>query len=310
MEQVFVGIDVAKARLDVHVRPAGDAFTVARDGEGVASLVDRLSTLAPALVVMEATGGFETVVAAALAAAGLPLVVINPRQIRDFARATGRLAKTDALDAAVIALFAEQTRPEPRPLADEQTRLLGELVARRRQLIEMMTAERNRRIHLSRRSLVKALERHLAMLQKDLSEIEQEIDTTVRGTPIWREREELMTSVPGVGPNLARTILADVPEIGTLDRKQIAALIGVAPFNRDSGVFKGKRTTWGGRGKVRAALYMAALVASRHNPTLRKFYQRLLLSGKAKKLALTAVMRKLLTILNAMIRDKSPWQNA
>ncbi|HEX6092043.1 MAG TPA: IS110 family transposase [Dongiaceae bacterium] len=310
MEQVFVGIDVAKARLDVHVRPTGEAFTVARDGEGVASLVDRLRTLAPALVVMEATGGFETVVAAALAAAGLPLVVINPRQIRDFARATGQLAKTDALDAAVIALFAAQTRPEPRPLADEQTRLLGELVARRRQLIEMMSAERNRRIHLSRRSLIKALERHLAMLQKDLSEIEQEIDTTVRGTPIWREREELMTSVPGVGPTLARTILADVPEIGTLDRKQIAALIGVAPFNRDSGVFKGRRTTWGGRGKVRAALYMAALVASRHNPTLRNFYQRLLLSGKAKKLALTAVMRKLLTILNAMIRDKSPWQNA
>lgn len=310
MEQVFVGIDVAKARLDVHVRPSGEAFAVARDGEGVASLVERLRSLAPALVALEATGGFETVVAAALGAAGLPLVVINPRQIRDFARATGQLAKTDALDAEVIALFAEQTRPEPRPLADEQTRLLGELVARRRQLIEMMTAERNRLSHLSRRSLIKALERHLAMLQKDLSEIEQEIDTTVRGTPIWREREELMTSVPGVGPTLARTILADVPEIGTLDRKQIAALIGVAPFNRDSGVFKGRRTTWGGRAKVRAALYMAALVASRYNPTLRSFYQRLLLAGKAKKLALTAVMRKLLTILNAMIRDKSPWQNA
>jgi transposase len=310
MEQVFVGIDVAKSRLDVHVLPSGDAFAVARDGEGIAALVERLSSLAPILVALEATGGFETVVAASLGAAGLPLAVINPRQIRDFAKASGRLAKTDALDAQVIALFAERMRPEPRPLADEETRMLSELVARRRQLIEMMTAERNRRPHLSRRPLIKALDRHLAMLQRDLSAIEQEIDTTIRGTPVWREREELLTSVPGVGPTLARTLLADVPELGSLDRKQIAALIGVAPLNRDSGTLKGRRKTWGGRAQVRAVLYMAALVASRRNPTLTRFYQHLLQAGKAKKLALIALMRKLITILNAIVRDKKPWQSA
>lgn len=310
MEPVYVGIDVAKAHLDVHVRPSGEAFSVPRDAESVARLADRLKALCPVVVVLEATGGFETIVAASLGSAGLPMAVINPRQIRSFARAIGQLAKTDALDAAVIAQFAEAVKPEPRPLADEQTRILSELVARRRQLVEMMTAERNRRPRLSRKHLIKALDRHLAMLQKDLSEIERDIDTTIRGMPIWREREELMTSVPGVGPTLARTLLADVPELGTLDRKQIAALIGVAPLNWDSGTYRGRRTTWGGRSKVRAVLYMAALVASRHNPTLKSFYQRLIRAGKAKKLALVAVMRKLLTILNAIVRDQTPWQNA
>jgi transposase len=310
MEQVYVGIDVAKAHLDVHLRPSGEAFTVPRDGQSMAHLADRLKALSPVVVVLEATGGFETIVAASLGGAGLPMAVINPRQIRSFARAVGQLAKTDALDAAVIAQFAEAVKPEPRPLADEQTRTLSELVARRRQLVEMMTAERNRRPRLSRKHLIKALDRHLAMLQKDLSEIERDIDTTIRGMPIWREREELMTSVPGVGPTLARTLLADVPELGTLDRKQIAALIGVAPLNWDSGTYRGRRTTWGGRSKVRAVLYMAALVASRHNPTLKSFYQRLIQAGKAKKLALVAVMRKLLTILNAIVRDQTPWQNA
>jgi transposase len=310
MEQRFVGIDVAKDRLDVHVRPSGKAFAVARDGEGLMALLERLRALEPALIVLEATGGFETTVAAAVAGAGLPLAIVNPRQIRDFARAIGQLAKTDALDAAAIARFAEAVRPEPRPLPDDQTRLLAELVARRRQIIEMMTAERNRRSHLSRPRLIKGLDRHLAGLQKDLSEIEQEIDTTIRGTPAWREREDLLISVPGVGPNLARTLLADVPELGKLDRKQIAALIGVAPINRDSGTLRGRRTTWGGRAKVRAALYMAALVASRHNPVLAAFYNRLLTAGKPKKLALTAVMRKLLVILNAMLRDKRQWQPA
>ncbi len=310
MEPVFVGIDVAKAHLDVHVRPSGEAFTVPRDGESVANLADRLKALSPVVVVLEATGGFETIVAATLSGAGLPMAVINPRQIRDFARSVGQLAKTDALDAAVIARFAEAVKPEPRPLADEQTRMLSELVARRRQLVEMMTAERNRRPRLSRKHLIKALDRHLAMLQKDLSEIEREIDTTIRGTPIWHERAELMTSVPGVGPTLARTLLADVPELGTLDRKKIAALVGVAPLNWDSGTYRGRRTTWGGRSKVRAVLYMAALVASRHNPALKSFYQRLIQAGKAKKLALVAVMRKLLTILNAIVRDQKPWQSA
>jgi transposase len=310
MEPVFVGIDVAKALLDVHVRPSGEAFTVPRDGESVANLADRLKALSPVVVVLEATGGFEAIVAATLGGAGLPMAVINPRQIRDFARAVGQLAKTDALDAAVIARFAESVKPEPRPLADEQTRMLSELVARRRQLVEMMTAERNRRPRLSRKHLIKALDRHLAMLQKDLSEIEREIDTTIRGTPIWHERAELMTSVPGVGPTLARTLLADVPELGTLDRKKIAALVGVAPLNWDSGTYRGRRTTWGGRSKVRAVLYMAALVASQHNPTLKTFYQRLVQAGKTKKLALVAVMRKLLTILNAIVRDHTPWQSA
>jgi transposase len=310
MEQTFIGIDVSKDRLDVHVRPSDQAFAVARDGEGLAALVERLGALEPYLVVLEATGGFELTVAAALAAAGMPLAVVNPRQIRDFARATGQLAKTDALDAKVIARFAEQVRPEPRPVPDAQARALAELVGRRRQIIEMMTAERNRRGQLTSRRLIKGVERLLAALQKELSELESEIGDGIRGTPAWRERDELLRSVPGVGDIVARTLIADLPELGCLDRKQIAALVGVAPLNRDSGKMRGKRTTWGGRAKVRSVLYMAALVASRHNPVLADFYQRLVSAGKAKKLAITAVMRKLLTILNAMIRDHRPWQTA
>jgi transposase len=310
MEQVFVGIDVAKDRLDVHVRPSGEAFAVARDGEGVAALAERLGALKPALVVSEATGGFEQVVAGALGAAGLPTVVVNPRQIRDFARALGRLAKTDRIDAEVIALFAERVRPEPRPLPDEQARELGELVARRRQVIEMMTAEGNRARQVETRRLKKRIERHRAALQAELAEIEAELDDTIRGTPIWRDKDDLLQSVPGVGDALARTLIADLPELGQLDRKKIAALVGVAPFNRDSGTLRGKRTVWGGRAAIRATLYMAALVASRRNPVITAFYKRLLAAGKAKKLALTACMRKLLTILNAIVRDQKPWQNA
>lgn len=310
MEQVFVGIDVAKDRLDVHVRPSGDTFAVARDSEGVAALVERLARLKPWLVVLEATGGFETVVAGALAAADLPLAVINPRQIRDFARSVGRLAKTDRLDAEVIALFAERVQPEPRPIPNEQARTLAELIARRRQVVDMMTMERNRRHGLTSKRLIKSVDRLLAVLQKELSSLEQELDDTIRGTPAWREKEELLTSVKGVGDALARTLLADLPELGQLGRRQIAALVGVSPINRDSGQFRGKRTTWGGRAKVRSVLYMGALVASRHNPVLSAFYQRLLARGKEKKVALTAVMRKLLVILNAIIRDGTPWQNA
>jgi len=309
MEQVFIGIDVAKGRLDVHPRP-GHAFTVTRDGEGIASLVERVKALSPVLIVLEATGGFETVVAGALAGAQLPLAVVNPRQVRDFARAIGRLAKTDALDAEVIALFAERVRPEPRPLPDEDARYLSELVARRRQIVEMMTMERNRRRTLTGKRLLKSIDRLLVALQKELSDLEADLDDTIRGTPAWREAEDLLTSVPGVGDKLARTLIADLPELGRLSRRQIAALVGVAPINRDSGTMRGRRTTWAGRAKVRTTLYMAALVASRYNKTLKSFYQRLLQAGKAKKLALTAVMRKLLTILNAMIRDQTPWQNA
>ena len=310
MEQTFVGIDVSKDRLDVHVRPTDETFAVARDGEGLAALIERLATLDPDLVVMEATGGFEQTVAAAVVAAELPLAVVNPRQIRDFARATGQLAKTDALDAKAIATFAEKIRPEVRPVPDEQARALGELVARRRQLIEMMIAERNRRRQLTSRRLLKGVDRVLAMLQKELSALESELADGIRGTPAWRERDELLQSVPGIGDVVARTLIADLPELGRLDRKQIAALVGVAPLNRDSGKMRGKRTTWGGRAKVRCALYMAALVASRRNPVLKAFYQRLVSAGKAKKLALTAVMRKLLTILNAMVRDNTRWQSA
>jgi transposase len=310
MEQTFVGIDVAKDRLDVHLRPAGETFFVVRDAAGVGELVSRLEALAPSLVVMEATGGFEVTVAAALGAAGLPLAVVNPRQIRDFARASGKLAKTDSLDAAAIAHFAEALRPEVRPIPDEQARLLGELVARRRQIVEMMTAERNRRRQLTSKRLIKSIERLLDALQRELSELENELDDTIRGTPAWRDAENLLTSVPGVGGTVARTLLAELPELGRLDRKAIAALVGVAPFNRDSGTLRGRRTVWGGRASVRSTLYMAALVASQHNPTLAAFYQRLVQAGKPKKLALTAVMRKLITILNAMLRDNSPWQSA
>ncbi len=310
MEQVFVGIDVAKDRLDVHVRPSREVFAVPRDGDGLTALVDRLKQLAPALVVLEASGGFEITGAAALAAAGVPLAVVNPRQIRDFARATGKLAKTDALDAAAIAHFAEAVHPEPRPLPDDQARELGELVARRRQVIEMIVAERNRSRQLQSARLKKRIERHLEALQKALTEIERDLGDNIRDTPVWREHENLMTSVPGVGTTTARTLIADLPELGTLDRKQIAALVGVAPLNRDSGTLRGKRTIWGGRAGVRAALYMAALTASRRNPAIAAFYKRLRAAGKPAKLALTACMRKLLVILNAIIRDKKPWQNA
>ena len=310
MEQIFVGIDVAKDRLDVHVRPSDEAFSVARDSEGLTALMQRLGPLHPYLVVLEATGGFEQTLAAALVSQAMPLAVVNPRQIRDFARATGQLAKTDALDAKAIARFAEAIKPEPRPVPDEQARALGELVARRRQVIEMMIAERNRRRQLSSRRLIKSVDRLLAVLQKELSELEQEVGEGIRGTPAWRERDELLRSVPGIGNVVARTLIADLPELGRLDRKKIAALVGIAPLNRDSGRMHGKRTTWGGRAKVRSALYMAALVASRRNPVLKAFYQRLISFGKPKKLALIAVMRKLLTILNAMVRDNKRWQNA
>ena len=309
MEQVFIGIDVAKGRLDVCVRPGGEVFAVTRDHAGLGDLVTRLRALSPALVVLEATGGFEVTVAAALSSAGLPLAVVNPRQIRDFARATGKLAKTDALDAAAIAHFAQAVHPEPRPLPDAQAQELGELVARRRQVIEMMVAERNRAHQLQSRRLKKRIERHLDALQNELSEIEGDLDDTIRGTPVWREKEELLKTVPGIGSATARTLLADLPELGTLDRKRIAALAGLAPFNRDSGTLRGRRTIWGGRACVRSALYMAALVASRRNHLIAAFYARLRQAGKPPKVALTACMRKLLTILNAMLRDNRPWQS-
>lgn len=309
MDSIVVGIDVSKDRLDVALRPAGEAFVVARDADGLEVLVSRLTTLAPALVALEATGGFETVAAATLAAAGLPVVIVNPAQIRAFARAIGQRAKTDPIDATVIARFAEATRPEPRPLPDTATRLLADLVTRRRQIIAMIGAERQREKRAPTR-LRKSIARLLRALEKELAAVDGDIDDSVRGSPAWREQEDLLTSVPGVGPVIARTMLAELPELGTLNRRQVAALAGLTPFTRQSGQWRGKSFIGGGRTGVRSALFMGAMVARHHNPVLRQFFDRLVAAGKPKMVALIATARKLLTILNAILRDRRPWQNA
>jgi len=304
---MFVGIDVSKDRLDVHIRPTGEVFAVARDGAGLEQLVGKLRTIAPSLIVLEATGGFETVVAAALAAEGLPLAVVNPRQIRAFAKACGQLAKTDKLDAAVIAHFADAVQPPARGVPDEAARALAELLTRRRQLIGMMTAERNRRRQLTQPRLVRTVDQVLATLQLQLSAIDTDIDTAIRATPAWREKEELLTTAPAIGAKIARTLIADLPELGALTRRRITALVGVAPFNHDSGKRHGKRAIAGGRSSVRAALYMAVLVAIRRKLPLAATYQRLRAAGKPAKVAIVATMRKLLVILNAIMRDKTAW---
>jgi transposase len=309
MDAQYVGIDVSKDRLDVHVRPGGEAFAVARDGEGLVALVARLTPLAPRLVAVEATGGFEMTVAAALAGAELPLVVVNPAQVRHYAQALGRRAKTDQGDAEVIARFVEATRPEPRPLPDEATQALGELITRRRQIIAMMVAERQRATRLPKR-LKRSCERVVRMLEKELAALDQDIDTTVRGSPAWRAKEDLLASVPSIGDITARSLIAELPELGKLDRREIAALVGVAPFTRQSGQWRGKSFIGGGRPAVRAALFMATMSAVRHNPTIRAFRQRLLAKGKPKMVVMVACMRKLLTILNAILRDQRPWQIA
>jgi transposase len=305
---VFVGIDVSKDRLDVHVHPQGEAFAAPRDGKGVADLVERMKALGPERIAVEATGGFETVVAAALAGAGLPLVVVNPAQVRHFAQALGRRAKTDPIDAAMIARFVAATRPELRPLADEATQMLADLVARRRQIIEMIVAERNRERRVTVKRIAKSIARLIAALEKELSEIDGEIDTGVRGSPAWREREDLLASVPGVGAITARTLLAELPELGQLDNKKIAALAGLAPFTRQSGQWKGRSMIAGGRKGVRSALFLAALAACRFNPALKAFRQRLIDAGKPKMVVAIAAARKLLTILNAIARDGKPWR--
>jgi transposase len=309
MDAIYVGIDVSKDRLDVHVRPTGEAFVVARDGEGLAELVARLRPLAPRLVAVEATGGFEMTTAAAIGGAGLPLAVVNPAQVRHYAQALGRHAKTDPIDAEVIARFAEATRPEPRALPDEATQALADLVTRRRQLIAMMVAERQRAARLPKR-LKRSCERVVRVLEKELATLDEDIDTTVRGSPAWREKEDLLASVTGVGDITARTLIAELPELGTLDRRKIAALVGVAPFTRQSGRWRGKSFIAGGRASVRSALFLATMAAVRHNPTIRAFRQRLLANGKPKMVAMVACMRKLLTILNAILRDQKPWQPA
>lgn len=305
---VFVGIDVSKDRLDVALRPTSDRWAVAHDEGGIATLVDRLRRHAPALVVLEATGGLEVPLTGALAAAGLPVVVVNPRQVRDFAKATGQLAKTDALDATVLAQFAEVVRPACRPLPDAATQALSALLTRRRQLIEMLTAEKNR-LGPAPPPVRKGIRTHITWLERRLADLDRELTQAIRESSVWREKDDLLRSAPAVGPVLSRTLLANLPELGTLTRQQIAALVGVAPLNRDSGTWRGTRRVWGGRAHVRAALYMSALVATRYNPVIRAFYQRLCAAGKAKKVALTACMRKLLTILNAMLKHRTPWQN-
>ena len=303
---VFVGIDVSKDQLDVALRPSAERWAVANDDAGIATLVDRLGALTPALIVLEATGGLELPLTGALAV-GLPVVVVNPRQVRDFAKATGKLAKTDALDAAVLAQFAEAVRPALRPLPDAALQALSALLARRRQLLEMRTAEQNR-LGMARPPVRKGIRAHIAWLDRHLAQTDNDLARAIRESPVWREKDDLLQSAPGVGPGLARTLLADLPELGTLNRKQIAALVGVAPLNRDSGTLRGRRSVWGGRAHVRAALYMSALAATRYNPVIRAFYQRLCAAGKAKKVALTACMHKLLGILNSMVKHRTPWR--
>jgi transposase len=313
MEPTVVGIDVSKNRLDIVVRPSGECFQVPRDAAGLDALLARLAPLAPAAVAVEATGGFETVVAAALGAAGLPVVVVNPGQVRAFAKALGRRAKTDPIDAAAIAHFVAATRPEVRPLPDEATRLLADLVGRRRQILQMMVAERQRLQRLgdqraAEKRLRKSIARLLAALQKELSALDRDIDDAVRGTPAWRAKEQLLASVPGIGKTIARTLIAEMPEFGTLDRRQAAALAGLAPWTRQSGQWRGKSFIGGGRAAVRGALFMGAMVASRHNPDLKAFRDRLVQAGKPKLVALIATARKLLAILNAILRDQTPWR--
>jgi len=303
----FVGIDVAKAQLDIALRPSGERWAVPNDASGVATLVDRLQGLHPALIVLEATGGLERLVTSALATVGLPVVVVNPRQARDFARATGPLAKTDALDARALAHCADVIRPTPRPLPDTQTQELRALLGRRQQLIGMRTAEQHRLAGTSGR-LTQDIEAHIAWLNTRIATLDDDLETLLRASPLWRENDDLLQSVPGMGPVCARTLLLELPELGTLTRQQIAALVGVAPLNCDSGTLRGRRMIWGGRAPVRTVLYMGTLVATRFNPQIKAFYQRLLAAGKLKKVALTACMRKLLTMLNAMLKHRTSWQ--
>ena len=305
--KMFVGIDISKERLDVAMRPTGDSWMVDHTATGVTSLVERLQALGPTLIVLEATGGLEMLLTSELAAAGLPVVVVNPRQVRDFAKAIGRLAKTDRIDAQVLAHFAEAVRPIPRPLPDAATQALSALIARRRQIVQMLVAEKNR-LSMAQKPIRSDIEKHIQWLQKRLNALDADLTRTIQQSPLWREAENLLQSVPGIGPVNSRTLLADLPELGSLNHKQIAALVGVAPLNRDSGKWRGKRIVWGGRASVRCALYMSALTAVRYNPVIKTFYQRLQEAGKPKKVPLTACMRKLLVILNAILKHKTPWQ--
>ena len=306
-EGPVVGIDVAKAELVVAVRPGGERWTESNDEAGVDRLRDRLRRLTPTHVVLEATGGYERAAVAALAAVQLPVVVANPRQVRDFARATGQLAKTDRLDADILALFAERVHPTPRPLPDDTTSALAALLTRRRQLLGMRIAERTRLEHAPA-AVRRGIRTHIQWLDRQLSAIDRDLDDTIQKSPLWRAKADILRSVPGVGPIVSRTLVGQLPELGRLNRKRIAALVGVAPLARDSGTYRGTRLVWGGRAPVRAALYMSALVATRRNPLIQVFYERLVAAGKPKQVALVACMRTLLTILNAMMRTNTAWR--
>lgn len=307
-EELFVGIDVSKATLDIAILPTEDSWSVPNTETGIGELVDRLRQLpAPTLVLMEATGGLERQALATIAAAGLPAMAINPRNVRDFAKSVGLLAKTDAIDAHVLALFADRIRPLWRPLPDEDTQALEALLLRRRQVVDMITAEKNRLGATPSTRVKKDISEHINWLERQLRITDRDLDKTIKNTPVWKETVDLLKSVPGVGRVMIATLLSQLPELGTLDRKQIAALVGVAPFNRDSGTLRGRRSIWGGRASVRGVLYMSTLAATRCNPAIRAFYARLRAAGKLPKVALVACMRKLLTILNAMLRGRTPW---
>ena len=304
----YVGIDVAKAHLDLAIGPEGQPWRVTNDAEGIDQVVTKLRPLDPALVVLEATGGLQLPLVAALAAADLPVVVANPRQVRDFAKATGQLAKTDHLDAQVLAYFGQAVRPTPRPLPDAQSRELSALLARRLQLVEMLVAEKNR-LGTVGQPVRYRIQAHIQWLEQELADSDMHLGKTIRESPVWREKDDLLQSVPGIGPVVSTTLLADLPQLGALSRQQISNLVGVAPLNRDSGTFRGKRAIWGGRSRVRATLYMAALVATRYNPVIRAFYQRLCGAGKPKKVALIACMHKLLIILNSLLKHNRAWDS-
>jgi transposase len=304
---IYVGIDVSKVRLNVAVHESEKQWSFANDDGGIAQLVFHLQDVRPALVVLEATGGMEIPTAAAVAAAGFIVAVVNPRQVRDFAKATGKLAKTDVIDARIIAHFAAAIKPTPRPLPDKRSQEFSAILARRHQVVEMIGAERNR-LSCARNAIVrKSIAKHLAWLERELEDTNNELRQSVMQSPVWREKDNVLQSVPGVGPIVSTTLLAELPELGALNRRQIAALVGLAALNRDSGDQRGKRMIWGGRAQVRAVLYMATLAAIRHNPIIKAFYQHLRTAGKAKKVAITACMRKLLTILNAMIKHRACW---
>lgn len=307
--KMFAGIDVSKDRLDVHIHPPGESFGVPRDEAGLEQLVVRLKSHDLAVIAIEATGGFEVIVVAALAAAELPVAVVNPKRVRNYAKALGVNAKTDAIDAAVIARFAAATKPAIRPLPDAETLVLGEILTRRRQIVQMITAEKNRALRMaSRIPMQKSIGRVIAALEAELAHLDDVIDGMVKGSPLWSEKEELLSSVPGVGKIIARTLLAEMPELGRLDRKQVAALAGLAPWTRQSGQWRGYSMIGGGRAVPRTVLFLGAMAAMRHNPDLKAFGLRLLNAGKSKKVVLTAISRKLLTILNAILRDRTPWR--